>query len=121
TPASQTPTATAPWAFPVATSRSVSDTSQSARPRDYRTAPPRPYNPGQRNTSTVPRWSGQSRMRAQRVLRERGRQARWAEAQPGRNSEAEATMRQLLEAGGHVGHQTRRWNPRMRPFIYEIG
>lgn len=31
---------------------------------------------------------------------------------------AEVTMKQLLEAGVHFGHQTRRWNPRMRPFIY---
>ena len=28
------------------------------------------------------------------------------------------TMRQLLEAGVHFGHTTRRWNPRMAPFIY---
>jgi small subunit ribosomal protein S2 len=28
------------------------------------------------------------------------------------------SMRQLLEAGIHFGHQTRRWNPKMRPFIY---
>ncbi len=28
------------------------------------------------------------------------------------------TMRQLLEAGVHFGHHTRRWNPRMEPFIY---
>lgn len=28
------------------------------------------------------------------------------------------TMRQLLEAGVHFGHQTRRWNPHMRPFIF---
>jgi small subunit ribosomal protein S2 len=27
-------------------------------------------------------------------------------------------MKQLLEAGVHFGHQTRRWNPKMRPFIY---
>jgi small subunit ribosomal protein S2 len=27
-------------------------------------------------------------------------------------------MRQLLEAGVHFGHQTRRWNPKMRRFIY---
>ncbi|MBP1705530.1 MAG: rpsB, partial [Chloroflexi bacterium] len=25
------------------------------------------------------------------------------------------SMRQLLEAGVHFGHQTRRWNPKMRP------
>jgi small subunit ribosomal protein S2 len=30
----------------------------------------------------------------------------------------EFTMRQLLEAGVHFGHQTQRWNPRMSPFIY---
>ena len=28
------------------------------------------------------------------------------------------TMRQLLEAGVHYGHQTHRWNPRMGPYIY---
>ena len=28
------------------------------------------------------------------------------------------TMRQLLEAGVHFGHQTQRWNPRMGPYIY---
>ena len=30
----------------------------------------------------------------------------------------EFSMRQLLEAGVHFGHQTQRWNPRMAPFIY---
>ncbi len=28
------------------------------------------------------------------------------------------TMRQLLEAGVHFGHSTRRWNPKMAPFLY---
>jgi small subunit ribosomal protein S2 len=28
------------------------------------------------------------------------------------------TMRQLLEAGVHFGHQTRRWNPRMAPYLF---
>lgn len=28
------------------------------------------------------------------------------------------TMRQLLEAGVHFGHHTRRWNPKMEPFIF---
>jgi small subunit ribosomal protein S2 len=28
------------------------------------------------------------------------------------------SMRALLEAGVHFGHQTRRWNPKMRPFIF---
>jgi len=30
----------------------------------------------------------------------------------------EFTLRQLLEAGVHFGHQTHRWNPRMSPYIY---
>ncbi len=30
----------------------------------------------------------------------------------------EFTLRQLLEAGVHFGHQTHRWNPRMGPYIY---
>ena len=28
------------------------------------------------------------------------------------------TMRQLLEAGVHFGHHTRRWNPKMEPYIF---
>jgi len=28
------------------------------------------------------------------------------------------TMKELLEAGVHFGHQTRRWNPKMKPYIY---
>jgi small subunit ribosomal protein S2 len=31
---------------------------------------------------------------------------------------AVVTMRELLEAGVHFGHQTRRWNPKMRRFIF---
>jgi len=27
-------------------------------------------------------------------------------------------MKELLEAGAHFGHQTRRWNPKMKPYIY---
>ncbi len=30
----------------------------------------------------------------------------------------EFNMRQLLEAGVHFGHQTRRWNPKMRPYLF---
>src|SRR6201999_2044256 len=30
----------------------------------------------------------------------------------------DCSMRQLLEAGVHFGHHTRRWNPRMAPFLY---
>ncbi|MGC9974507.1 MAG: 30S ribosomal protein S2, partial [Gaiellaceae bacterium] len=28
------------------------------------------------------------------------------------------SMRELLEAGVHFGHQTRRWNPKMRRYIF---
>ena len=28
------------------------------------------------------------------------------------------TMQQLIEAGAHFGHQTHRWNPRMKPYIF---
>ena len=31
---------------------------------------------------------------------------------------AQITMKQLLEAGVHFGHQTRRWNPKMKPYIF---
>ncbi len=30
------------------------------------------------------------------------------------------TLRQLLEAGVHFGHHTRRWNPRMAPFLFGV-
>jgi len=30
----------------------------------------------------------------------------------------QVTMKQLLEAGVHFGHQTSRWNPKMRPYIF---
>ena len=28
-------------------------------------------------------------------------------------------VKELLEAGVHFGHQTRRWNPKMKPFIFD--
>ena len=31
---------------------------------------------------------------------------------------AVVSMKQLLEAGVHFGHQTRRWNPKMASYIY---
>jgi small subunit ribosomal protein S2 len=30
----------------------------------------------------------------------------------------ETLIRQLLEAGVHFGHQTKRWNPKMKKFIF---
>ena len=35
-----------------------------------------------------------------------------------RNKMSVISMKQLLEAGVHFGHQTRRWNPKMKPYIY---
>ena len=31
---------------------------------------------------------------------------------------ANIQMKELLEAGVHFGHQTRRWNPKMKPYIF---
>src|ERR1051325_1562543 len=42
-----------------------------------------------------------------------------AEAQPNRRSIMPGvSMRQMLEAGVHFGHQTRFWNPKMAPYIF---
>ena len=40
------------------------------------------------------------------------------EAKPGGNKMSVISMKQLLEAGVHFGHQTRRWNPKMAPYIF---
>ncbi len=34
------------------------------------------------------------------------------------NTSRIASLRALLEAGAHFGHQTRRWNPKMKPYIF---
>ncbi len=34
------------------------------------------------------------------------------------SEETRVTMKALLEAGVHFGHQTKRWNPKMRPYIF---
>ena len=41
-----------------------------------------------------------------------------AEAMPRLASDLPLPLRSLLDAGVHFGHQTKRWNPKMRPFIY---
>jgi small subunit ribosomal protein S2 len=38
--------------------------------------------------------------------------------QKGETSMAYVTMKELLEAGVHFGHQTKRWNPKMKPYIF---
>jgi small subunit ribosomal protein S2 len=83
---------------------------------------------------------GHAEMRAV-LVRYHGRPARWPTnpratrhlrspfgapaASPGQPQEGDVkimapvvTMRQLLEAGVHFGHQTRRWNPKMKRFIF---
>ena len=40
------------------------------------------------------------------------------EVKPGGNNMSVISMKQLLEAGVHFGHQTRRWNPKMAPYIF---
>ncbi len=40
------------------------------------------------------------------------------EEKPGGNTMSVISMKQLLEAGVHFGHQTRRWNPKMAPYIF---
>src|SRR5437764_12101702 len=49
---------------------------------------------------------------------------RFAEVQPVKEdcpmAMPEFSMRQLLEAGVHFGHQKHRWNPKMAPYLYGI-
>ncbi|HSX12051.1 MAG TPA: 30S ribosomal protein S2 [Rhabdochlamydiaceae bacterium] len=33
--------------------------------------------------------------------------------------QSEVTIKELLETGAHFGHQTHRWNPKMKPYIFE--
>ena len=46
------------------------------------------------------------------------RSALWRSKTKGEHTMAVVSMKQLLEAGVHFGHQTRRWNPKMAPYIY---
>ena len=65
--------------------------------------------------------AGQTSPRVRRLGQAKPVLKRPAEAQTGKDMDMalpEFTLRQLLEAGVHYGHQTQRWNPRMSPFIY---
>ena len=42
----------------------------------------------------------------------------WKKQNHGGKKMSVISMKQLLEAGVHFGHQTRRWNPKMAPYIY---
>ena len=35
------------------------------------------------------------------------------------NSLSQLTLRDLMDAGLHFGHQTKRWNPKMKKYIYD--
>ena len=41
-----------------------------------------------------------------------------AEDKPKENNMSSISMKELLEAGVHFGHQTKRWNPKMKPYIF---
>src|SRR5215212_2651466 len=74
-----------------------------------------------RRDSTVPAQGGTERVEDPAPPRSDDVGAQRAEAEPERQggpTVAVVTMRQLLEAGVHFGHQTRRWNPKMKRFIY---
>ncbi len=43
---------------------------------------------------------------------------RWKDKTERRKRMSVISMKQLLEAGVHFGHQTRRWNPKMAPYIF---
>src|SRR5580700_9796915 len=55
-----------------------------------------------------------------RWLRDTAAISRWAAAGSQKGTfMTVVSMRELLEAGVHFGHQTRRWNPKMKPFIFD--
>jgi small subunit ribosomal protein S2 len=37
-----------------------------------------------------------------------------------RAKRGEISLKQLLDAGCHFGHQARRWNPKMKPYLYDV-
>src|SRR5512139_783788 len=39
-------------------------------------------------------------------------------SKPKESTMSNITMKELLEAGVHFGHQTKRWNPKMKPYIF---
>src|SRR5687768_18621424 len=47
------------------------------------------------------------------------RARRRTDTQPKGPIVAVVSMKELLEAGVHFGHQTRRWNPKMKRFIFD--
>src|SRR5579864_6626581 len=60
-------------------------------------------------------WTASGGARARVPARDEGG---GGETERGWNAVPVVTMKQLLEAGVHFGHQTRRWNPKMGSFIF---
>ena len=86
---------------------------RAARAAEERGPPdPRPAQEGAQEVRSAPApASASSSASAERVRVSR----------PGDQGESfvvEITMQELLEAGVHFGHQTRRWNPKMKPYIF---
>lgn len=52
------------------------------------------------------------------LFKRQGRGRGCVEVQPQEYNMPQVTMRQMLEAGVHFGHQTRYWNPKMGPYIF---
>jgi small subunit ribosomal protein S2 len=48
----------------------------------------------------------------------RGGEARGGATETRRNRMSNVTIKELLEAGVHFGHQTKRWNPKMKKFLF---
>jgi small subunit ribosomal protein S2 len=64
-------------------------------------------------------WSAEFARPEDRPLSRTWRAERRAEANRRRRDDVpQVTLKQLLEAGVHFGHQTSRWNPKMRPYIF---
>src|SRR4029453_110522 len=94
------------------------------RPGTHRAANDRPPASTWRgaHTRTVPTGTVPARQ-GRRRSRRPGPPAPGDEVRGGTNRRRSCTvpsvsMRQLLEAGVHFGHQTRRWNPKMQPYIF---
>src|SRR5690606_188356 len=74
-----------------------------------------PYGPRSAGVGGV--WRG-ARRGGRPASRTTGRSVPSVGAEGGGAAMAVVTMKQLLESGVHFGHQTRRWNPKMKRFIF---
>src|SRR5579862_9432133 len=110
------------WSATLAATSSVGEPISSRRCLSSRTAATAPSirGPAKLSLQTVPtpRWTdrGAGAAPCERCAPEPP--AQYPRNQPGRSTMPVASMRELLEAGVHFGHQTRRWNPKMRRFIF---